>query len=630
MGNSTLVFSGDSNNGSGRLVFGEQGSAVIPDALFSVDAKLPGLGVLTLRSGVRASVDAELPGLTANVGLLWDANVSRGGLRAELQSVWQEAKPTSAALIATWQEAARLRVATESKWRECKPTHTALRSNWEDMLRLRSAVFSHWQEGVALRAGLSVPWQDTLRLRSAVFSRWQEGVALRAGLSAPWQDTLRLRSAVFSHWQEGQPMRAAHLASWRDGIPTREGVRSHWEEARKPPPGVSQRPTITPEIKLPCYDPATVGRLIFSDLAMGDGRLVFVCQRPGQVLPPAAIVIQPQRTYVVINSVEIRRADDLNGDPLPNETFSMSLNHQSWTWSFNATFHISARGAVSPSASGDPVELEVRINGQPFRLLAESVNPSRRFAEHTIAVSGRGRAGHLDDKAAIQTFGNTLDVSAHQLVQECLTVNGGGFGWNVDWQLTDWIVPGGVWMHQGTWISAISDIAGAAGGYLQPHDTEQIMRVLPLWPQPWWRFDQLAPDIELPEGYSEVDDTSITYQPAYNRIFVSGETGGILADVTRAGTAGDILKPMVVHPLITEVGVAQKRAIAELSQSGQALRHKLILPVNAAKGGVIKPGTILRYVDDGSAWRTGLVRSTNVALQNWPELTQSLEIESHG
>ena len=31
--------------------------AVIPDALFSVDAKLPGLGVLTLRSGVRASVD---------------------------------------------------------------------------------------------------------------------------------------------------------------------------------------------------------------------------------------------------------------------------------------------------------------------------------------------------------------------------------------------------------------------------------------------------------------------------------------------------------------------------------------------------------------------------------------------
>ena len=215
-------------------------------------------------------------------------------------------------------------------------------------------------------------------------------------------------------------------------------------------------------------------------------------------------------------------------------------------------------------------------------------------------------------------------------MQECLTVNGGGFGWNVDWQLTDWIVPGGVWMHQGTWISAISDIAGAAGGYLQPHDTEQIMRVLPLWPQPWWRFDQLAPDIELPEGYSEVDDPSITYQPAYNRIFVSGETGGILADVTRAGTAGDILKPMVVHPLITEVGVAQKRAIAELSQSGQALRHKLVLPVNAAKGGVIKPGTILRYVDDGSAWRTGLVRSTNVALQNWPELTQSLEIESHG
>ena len=362
---------------------------------------------------------------------------------------------------------------------------------------------------------------------------------------------------------------------------------------------------------------------------MGDGRLVFVCQRPGQVLPPAVIVIQPQRTYVVINEVEIRRADDLNGDPLPCETFSMSLNHQSWAWTFSASFHISARDAVTPVNYNQPIELEARINGQPFRLLSEQPQPSRKFGEHTIGISGRSRAAHLDDLETVQTFGNTLDVSAHQLMQECLTVNGGGFGWDVDWQILDWIVPGGVWMHRGTWISAIADIAAATGGYLQPHDTAQIMRVLPLWPQPWWRFDQLTPDLELPEGYSEIDDTSITYQPSYNRIFVSGETGGIMADVTRAGTAGDILKQMVSHSLITEVSAAQQRAIAELSQSGVALRHKMILPVNGAKGGVIKPGAILRYVDDSSAWRTGIVRSTNVSLQTWPELTQSLEVESH-
>ncbi|MBF5006352.1 hypothetical protein [Diaphorobacter caeni] len=628
MGNGTLVFSGGSNDGSGRLVFGEQGTAVIPDALFSVDAELPGLEGITLRTGVCVSVDAELPGMDADVGLRWDANVSRGGLRAELQSVWQEAKPTSAALISPWEEAARLRVATEAKWQKGKPIPTAMQPRWEATLPLRSGVVGHWQEGRALRTGLSVPWQDTLRLRSGVFSHWQDGVALRVGLAVPWQDTLRLRSGVFSHWQNGQPMRAAQIGRWRDGLPTRSGIRSHWEEARKPPPGVSLRPPVIVEPETPCYDPATVGRLIFSDLAMGDARLVFVCQRPGQVLPPAAIVIQPQRTYVVINEVEIRRADNLGGDPLPCESFSMSLNSGSWAWTFSATFHISAREAVTPVNYNQPIELEARVNGQPFRLLAEQPLPTRRFAEHTIGISGRSRAAHLDDLEALQTFGNTLDVSAHQLMQECLTVNGGSFGWDVDWQITDWIVPGGVWMHQGTWISAIADIAAATGGYLQPHDTDQIMRVLPLWPQPWWRFDQLTPDIELPEGYSEVDDTSIIYQPAYNRIFVSGETGGILADVTRAGTAGDILKQMVVHPLITEVSAAQQRAIAELSQSGVGLRHKMILPINATKGGVIKPGTILRYVDDSSAWRTGIVRSTSVAMQ-FPELTQSLEVESH-
>ena len=38
-------------------------------------------------------------------------------------------------------------------------------------------------------------------------------------------------------------------------------------------------------------------------------------------------------------------------------------------------------------------------------------------------------------------------------------------------------------------------------------------------------------------------------KPAYNRVFVSGQDVGVLGQVTRAGTAGDVLAPMVVDPL---------------------------------------------------------------------------------
>lgn len=306
----------------------------------------------------------------------------------------------------------------------------------------------------------------------------------------------------------------------------------------------------------------------------------------------------------------------------------MKINRQSWTWDFSGTFHWSARDALALGLGGEPVELEVRVNGQPFRLQAENVGGSKRFPERLVKVSGRGKAALLAaPHAPVQTFTHALDRTAEQLMTDVLTVGGVGFGWGVDWQLTDWLVPGGVWMHQGTFITALADIAGSVGGYLQPHDTDQVLRVLPLWPKPWWEWSTLVPDIELPPGISEIDDTDVVDLPGYNRIFVSGQTGGTF-DLTRSGTAGDVLKqPMAVHPLITTIAAARQRAIAELADSGRMLKHKMTLPI-LPETGVIKPGTVLRYVDGDDALRLGIVDSTTIS-QQFPVLTQALEINSH-
>ena len=452
---------------------------------------------------------------------------------------------------------------------------------------------------------------------------------MRGAARAHWQESLRMRGGIVGEWQEAVPVRALLRDSYGGAVPVIVGIKPHWEEAMRPPVGVT---VVKPPVKTPCYVPGLPLKLVFRDKRVAGLplRLIFKCDGHRTLLPPK-VVVPAQRTYIVVNSVEIRRADSLSGDPLPSERFSMSLNADSWSWTFNATFHKSARDAVMPGMDGKPVELDVRVNGQPFRLLAEQPLPKRQFAEHTIAVSGRGLAAVLDDQSGIQTFSNTLGTSAHQLMTEVLTLNGVGFGWSVDWQLDhDWIVPGGAWMQQGTWMGALKDIAGAVGGYLQPHDTAEILRVLPKWPQPWWRFNMLTPDYELPEGYSEVDETEYVVQPDYNRIFVSGEAGGILGDLSIDGTNSDlaIIKPMVTHPLITSLEAAKMRATKELSESGRGLKHKLILPI-APLTGVIKPGAVLRYYDESSVQRTGIVRSTNVSMETFPELTQSLEVESH-
>ncbi len=628
MGDGSLVFFRP-HDGAGHLVFGDTGgAAAAPDAIIGLDAGLPGLdGAVLLRTGPVLGLDADLPGLDGTVELLWDANVSRGGLRHELQACWQEAAPVAAGLQARWQEATALRAATQARWQEAQRTSYGVRTHWQDTERLRGAVLSRWQEGTGLRHGVRTHWQDTERLRGAMLSRWQEGTGLRHGVAAHWQEMHRLRAAVLSHWQDAVPLRAAVQARHAQGVPTRVAVRAHWQEACRPPPGVSAVPPVEPP-EPPCYDPATAGRLVFADPWDGTGRLVFVCQRGGG-LPPATVVVLPRRSYIVINSVEIRRADALAGDPLPSESFQMQLNRQSWTWSWSAAFHASARDALMPGLGGQPVELEVRVNGQPFRLLAERTARSNRLAEHTINVSGRGLAAVLDAPyAPVQSFGAELDRTAQQLMTEVLTVGGVGFGWSVDFQLTDWLVPGGAWMHQGTWMGALADIAASVGGYIQPHDTSQVLRVLPSWPAPWWEWSGRSPDIELPAGIAEIEETEVVDQPLYNRIFVSGEAGGTLADLSRSGTAGDVLKqPMAVHPLITTMVAAKQRARAELSESGRALKRKMTLPVLPATG-IIKPGTFVRFADEDAAIRLGLVRATSVSMQ-FPVLTQALEVDSH-
>ncbi|GAD22358.1 hypothetical protein [Acidovorax sp. MR-S7] len=610
------------------LVFGA-GGLLPPTVVVEGGGRVTGLrGHVRLRVAVRAMAVGRVTGLRGTIDARWDANVSRGTARAELGFGWQQARPVAVALATGWQQAAPLHAATVARWQEAAPRRAPLAVAWQEADRLRATVATAWQEGSRRRAAMDTHWQEAVQLRAAIATAWQDGQQRRAALSAHWQETLRLRAAVATHWQDAGAVRALLATRWGHGRAVHVHLRAHWQEAMRPRAG---RSGIVPPVQPPCYVPRLPVDLVFRD-PVGAGLpvgLVFRCDGWVPVLPPAGIVVPARRSYIVSNSIEIRRADDLAGDPLPSESFSMRLDRQSWTWTFSAAFHASARDAVAPSPGGQPVELEVRVNGQPFRLQAERIGRSRRFPEHLVTAQGRGLAAVLDaPHAPVQTFSAALDRTAHQLMTDVLTVNGVGYGWAVDFQLADWLVPGGIWMHQGTPISALAEIAGAVGGYLQPHDTAAVMRVLPLWPEPWWRWDTLAPDIELPDGIAEITETEIIDMPAYDRIFVAGEAGGIQADLTRAGLPGLVLKqPMAVHPLITTIGAAKQRATAELAESGRMLKHKMTMPVLPATG-VIKPGTVLRYVDDAEALRLGLVRATDVS-QQFPVLTQALEIDSH-
>ena len=100
----------------------------------------------------------------------------------------------------------------------------------------------------------------------------------------------------------------------------------------------------------------------------------------------------------------------------------------------------------------------------------------------------------------------------------------------------------------------------------------------------------------------------------------------MLGQVTRSGTAGDLLAPMVTDPLITHADAARQRGIAELSDTGRIAMVTLRLPV-LAETGVIKPGKFVHYKEGGNT-HVGMTRSVAVDV-NMPTIYQTLTVETH-
>lgn len=618
-------------DGSGRLVFGDTGGgAEAPDAVISIDADLPGLdGYISLRAGTLLGSDALLPDLDAAVGLVWDANVSRGQA-VHTAEQWQDGRRAARVAAEYWQDAARLAIVAQARWQDASARRGATADSWQDATRLRGHGADQWQDAAARRLQHAEHWQESTRLRRAVAAQWQVGTGQRLQLGVRWEESTHLRHAVAAQWQEASGRRRALFDVARHGRPQRVRHVARWEDARRPPPGVSKlRPPVEPPHL--CYDPATLGRLVFRDPWSGDGRLVFRCWVHGPGPEPGATVVVPIRTvYMTTNQLTLVRAD--TGQPIDCDGFTLSIDADSWTWSWSASVRQQGLDLLLAAPGDDPREVIATINGVPYWLCAESIARERTFGRSGVRVQGRGRAAMLDAPYA-PVLNHAADEArtAQQLMAQALQINGIGIGWDVAWGVTDWVVPGGTWAHQGTHISAVLDIASAAGAIVQPHRTAKTLRILPRYPAMPRDWGTLTPDFELPADVAALEGIEWLTRPAYNRVHVAGTTAaGVIGEYTRAGTAGEIVAPMVTHPLITHGDAARQRALPELANTGAQAAMQLRLPV-LSETGLILPGSLVRYRDTtvaGHPARLGLVRGNALSWAR-PTLRQTLSLETH-
>ena len=503
---------------------------------------------------------------------------------------------------------------------------SSLAGGWGDADRVRQQRTGTYREAQRLQAGQrQAPWRAMLRdRRPSLAVPWGPADARRVSRSTDWQERYRdRRPAIRAPWGPADSLRRGTTGSTGTALPVRRPLGVEWREAIRPPAGMWIPPVLPPGGG--CYTPDA--DLLFRAAWSAETALLFTCSgEGGGGDPPVATVVVPvRRVYMVFNDVSLTRV--VGGIVLPNPTLRMSIDADSWTWTFSATLDGSALADVAP-ISGEPVEVEAEVNGNSFRFIVERISRERTFASNRISISGRGRNAVLafPYSPAVQ-FANSIDRTAAQLANDAMTLSGVPIGWSVTWAPDDWLVPAGVWSHQGSHMSALLSVAQSIGGYVRPHRVGDSMTVLARYPvAPWdWATD-VTPDIEIPSAIAVREALQWEDMPAYNRVYVSGARSGILAQVTIDGTAGDVIAPMVTEALITAAAAGRQRGLAVLGNTGRIAAVSLRLPVTSETG-VIEPGTFVRYLDGVTPY-LGIVRSTAIEA-DVRTVRQVIGIETH-
>lgn len=635
---------------SGALVFGADDSTGIPLNELTLSAALPQplLGaVITIGTITDLTLAGALPqpALSVSVGLRYVSNATLVGVLAQpvlsgtitAEYLTNTARPTVDNVRGHWQVADHGVVGVKGVHQASAPAPAGVQGRWQlaaglsersaaafwNADRLRESTGIRHQTGVRSMFGTSDVYSDAVRdVRKLLTSAFQNAEHAQTQVTRMLhQDGLRDRRLLTrAHWTPADPCVFGTASGQGRAKGLIKGFAPHHQNAMRPPAGI-YTPPVTPGVD-PCYVPSA--HLLFDARWSTDANLVFVCERHGPPTPGATVVLPIRRAYIVLNNITLHRVD--TGVELSAHSFSMSLDYQSWTWSWSASLHHDAAAHLGRDSQGDPAELAVVVNGVQFRLRLERIGRDRRFNPTRWAVSGRGKAAVLDAPYAPSlSFGSASDRTAQQLMADALTINGVGIGWSVDWGLTDWLVPGGAWALQGPYIAAINDIAAAAGGYVQPHPTDAVLRILPRYPAAPWNWGSITPDFEIPADAAEVEGTEYVDRPGYNRVFVGGVGAGVFGPFTRAGTAGNAIAPQITHPLITHADAHRQRGLAELSDTGRQ-EHIMLKMQVLPETGVITPGQFVRYLGDKTV--IGIVRSTSI---DWsrPVLRQTIGIETH-
>lgn len=333
--------------------------------------------------------------------------------------------------------------------------------------------------------------------------------------------------------------------------------------------------------------------------------------------------------YSMLNTAYLTRLPDRA--PVQITSMTISSDWDSNYWTLQAAVGDDASLALVDPTDDGPISVEAAINGHLWKLQVERWNTGHGFARTSRSISGRSISAQLGAPMAdLRTNTITEQRTALQLANIELE----NTGWTVTFAIDDWIVPANVMTYQDqTPMQIIRKIAECCRAIVETDKTAQTIIVRPRYKVKPWLLASATPDLVIPAAMAARIDGDWDERPSYNSVFVSGENSGISATITREGSAGDLIAPMITDKLITAVEPARALGIAVIGGSGKWSKHRIELPVfrDPEVPGIITPGMIIEYNLGQSSWK-GFVSAVSVSVQrnrDGLKVRQTIDVERY-
>lgn len=582
-------------------------------------------GFVFVGAPVVCTVAGNIGELVGAVALRYSSNTARPTV-GHVSSHWQAAVSHDAYISDTAHNATRTPVRVDGVYQAAARLNVSHTARWQSSTH-RNIVFTPaFQQALRFQQGLTGRFAPAIRRDSQTVVSFERAERLRSTLDGRFQQTLRRHAEIVALLQAGLRMPLGVTDHAQKGVPVGLRYATVYQAAIRPPAG--RWVVIVPPTVEPCYTPDP--NLVFSEPY---GGLVFVCERHTEEPPVpvgASLFILPARFYMTTHNVFAQRLPDLAPVPLYDATVSADAG--SYCWTLQLSGPASLFELLAPVA-GLPAQIRVTMDGIPWVFAVDGMQRTSAFGKTGVSVTGRSVTALIGApylRALTRDNASTARL-AQQLALSALEFS----GVDLDWGLTDWLVPAGAWSHSGTPLEAVQAIAQAAGGYLQSHRSDPTLLTRHPYSQrtgdypgaPWeWMTGpadvELAPDVIITDGVDRQDGADI------NAVYVSGTAQGVLARVKRTSTAGDKLSAMVTDALITHADAARQRGLAILGAAGSKYNVRLELPVltGASQPGVLEVGQLVQ-VNAASPWR-GRVRAVSASYKR-PTLRQTVTLERH-